>query len=117
MTINVATAKTNNMLLLNKNSNEIIIKINLDTLLPELKELVENTIKTTIEAQHQIEPSSTQSDLLTRLQTCKLLKISLPTLDARIKDGSIPCFRIGKKVLFDEVKVMESIARKRGKNV
>lgn len=105
------------MFLVNKNNNEINITIPLDTLLSEFKQLIVETVQTTIKAQHQIEPSPTQSDLLTRLQACKLLKISLPTLDARIKDGSIPYFRIGKKILFDEVKVMESIARKRGKGV
>jgi len=34
-----------------------------------------------------------------RTQTCLLLQISLPTLERRISDGSIPCRRLGKRVL------------------
>lgn len=105
------------MFSLEQNDNEIVIKLSVQTILFELKKLVENTIQTTMKAQNKNEPSPAQSELLTRKQACNFLNISLPTLDARIKDGSILCFRIGKKVLFDKIKVMESITRKRGKNV
>ncbi len=103
------------MFSLEENDNEIVIKLSLQTILFELKKLVENTIQTTMKAQNKNEPSPTQSDLLTRKQACNFLNISLPTLDARIKDGSIPCLRIGKKVLFDKIKIIKSITRNGGK--
>ncbi|MEQ7800530.1 helix-turn-helix domain-containing protein [Pedobacter sp. ASV1-7] len=52
-----------------------------------------------------------KEELLTRKQIANLLNISLPTLDLRIKDGVIPSYRIGKKLLFDKKAVLHSIEK------
>lgn len=93
----------------------ININLPIDNILEGLIKIIQKTIVETLEAQNKFEPSSAESDLLTRQQTCKLLGISAPTLDARIKDGSLPYCRIGKKVLFDKNSILSSIARKVGK--
>lgn len=45
------------------------------------------------------------SETLDRRTVAGLLKISLPTLLRRTADGSIPCTRIGRRVLFERAQI------------
>lgn len=51
-------------------------------------------------------------ETLCRLGVCELLKISQTTLTKRIKDGSIPHQRVGRKLLFSRKEVLEAIKNK-----
>lgn len=45
--------------------------------------------------------------LLDREQVAKMLGISLPTLDARVKDGQLPSIRIGNRIRFRKTDVLK----------
>lgn len=46
---------------------------------------------------------------LTRKETARLLKISLPTLTSYVKKNLIPVHRIGSRVLFLKSEVLEAV--------
>lgn len=52
-----------------------------------------------------------QSDYLTRKETAKLLKISLPTLSDWTKLGLLKSYRLSKRVLYKESEVKESLEK------
>lgn len=46
---------------------------------------------------------------LTRIEVCKLLKISLPTLNEYTKKGVVTGSRVGSRILYDETSVKEAV--------
>lgn len=51
-------------------------------------------------------------ELLNFKQTLLLLKISKPTLFKKMKDGTIPYTRIGRRLLFKKSEVINSLKRR-----
>jgi excisionase family DNA binding protein len=45
------------------------------------------------------------TETISREETAALLKISLPTLLKRTADGTIPCVRVGRRVLFQRAQI------------
>ncbi|MES2764721.1 MAG: helix-turn-helix domain-containing protein [Bacteroidota bacterium] len=89
--------------------------------LEQLKTLVENVvitgIKKVLAESISQKTTSTEVNLLTRKEVSKLLKISLTTLNSRMKKGDLPFKRNGRRVLFQESEIMKAIdptKRKRG---
>lgn len=79
----------------------------LHNLTPErLQDLIRSTIREEIET---LNPPKTQLKYLTRLEVCELLKISLPTLHGYIHQGKIIGHRIGRRVLFSEQDIINSV--------
>lgn len=54
-------------------------------------------------------PQQTNGEYATRRDVCKLLNISLATLDNRTKDGTLKGYRIGGRVLYRLSEVQNSI--------
>lgn len=100
---------------MNNNVQIIVAGITIQDLEVYVKSLVKKVMKDGLNMSfvHQ-QSSPVESELLTRKQVAKLLGISLPTLDARIKGESLPYSRIGKKILFEKHKVLENIVKNGG---
>lgn len=83
----------------------------------ELKNLILDALK---EQNYQTPPSSREGEnnattgekLLTRKQTSHRLSVTLPTLNKYVKQGKIKCHRIGRRVLFKETDIINSITPK-----
>lgn len=83
----------------------------------ELKTLITEALK---EQNNQTPPSSRESEknattgekLLTRKETAMKLSVTLPTLNKYVKQGKIKCHRIGRRVLFKETDIINSITPK-----
>lgn len=73
----------------------------------ELKQVI------TDDQKGQKDTGSTE-EFLTVEETCKLIKISKPTLYERMKDGSIPFIRLGSRLLFVKEDVLNAIKKKGG---
>jgi excisionase family DNA binding protein len=52
-----------------------------------------------------------KEELITFKETLRLLKISRPTLFKRMKDGTIPFRRIGRRLLFSRNEIIEKIKK------
>lgn len=63
-----------------------------------IEEAVSNGIQLATQAGSRV--SLSLPNLLTREEAARYLRISLPTLHRRVKDGSIPRVVLGSKVLF-----------------
>jgi len=50
-------------------------------------------------------------ETICRLKVCELLNISQTTLTKRIKDGSIPYSRVGRKLVFSKKEVLAAIKK------
>jgi excisionase family DNA binding protein len=55
------------------------------------------------------EESQLTGKLFQRKEAAKLLRMSLPTLDEHTRSGRIPAYRLGKKVLFKEDELIQSL--------
>ena len=51
------------------------------------------------------------NDLYSKYDLCETLKLSVATIDNRMKDGSLEYYKIGKSVRFDD-KQIENFLRK-----
>ncbi len=67
--------------------------------LDELDGLIQNSILKVIKNQLPQQPE-VKTDYLTRRQTADKLSISLPTLWKFTKQGTIPAYKMGKRVLY-----------------
>ncbi|SEA92422.1 helix-turn-helix transcriptional regulator [Pedobacter hartonius] len=89
---------------------------NVQILIPakDFADVIKNIFEEVLKSQNfcpveQMPTIEKQNDeLLTRKQVASMLNISLPTLDLRIKDGTIPSYRIGKKLMFDKRATLEA---------
>ena len=57
----------------------------------------------------RINTSNDSTELLTFKQTQLLLKISRPTLFKRMKDGTIPFKRVGRRLLFSKNEILNRL--------
>jgi len=93
-----------------ENNKLIFSTIEISELLKLIRE-AQNT-----ESSQQVNSKNSQK-YLTRAQVAEMLKISLPTLGKYVKDGSIPCYRIGNRILFNPDEVVESLDRVQSLNI
>lgn len=83
----------------------------------ELKNLITEAFKEQINSTHAKGPNTQKNanlgeKLHTRLQTANLLSVTLPTLNKYVREGKIKCHRIGRRVLFKETDIINSITPK-----
>ena len=88
-------------------SNNNIILISLTK--SELQDLVSTAVKQELERTLCNSSKSVQTELITKKEAAKLLRISLPTLSERIKTGFVPAYRIGCRVLLEKTEVLKSL--------
>jgi excisionase family DNA binding protein len=50
-------------------------------------------------------PSKQEDRFLTRKEVCKKFHISLPTIDLRLRDGSVKGYKVGNRVLIKESEI------------
>jgi excisionase family DNA binding protein len=74
----------------------------------DLKRLIEKTIENCLQSLPKNEPES--NGYLTRQETSKLLRISLPTLNELTKKGVLKGYRIGSRVLYRHSEVENSLS-------
>ncbi len=82
--------------------------------LSQLETLIDNCVSKAIR-QNSIELKEERENstkYLTRKETAKKLHLSLTTLDSYVKNGIIPCHKIGHRVLFKLDEVNESLFTK-----
>ena len=58
-------------------------------------------------------PNSSDQDLLSRKEVCQILKISLPTLNTWTKEGLIPSYRIGTRILYKSEDVNSALNKRK----
>jgi excisionase family DNA binding protein len=80
--------------------------ISIDELLSKLKELFDAKLEESKQA-----PAGNQSVYITRKEVIKTLKISLPTLDDYTKNGLLPSYKIGNRVLYKSEEIEQAISR------
>jgi len=79
----------------------------LSTMNPErLRDLIRESIRAELET---LTPPQVETRYLTRSQVCELLHISLPTLGDYQKRGLITGRRFGRRVLYDQTEIRESV--------
>lgn len=77
----------------------------------ELKEIIGHSIQQsfqTLLATSEIQTKD-EGEMLSRKDTAKLLKISLPTLHLLTKEGKVRGYRIGKRVLYKKSDIEKSL--------
>ncbi len=67
--------------------------------LDELKTFIQGCVSNSLD-KFQPVTLSTDVEHYSRIETAKKLKISLPTLWKLTKDGTLPAYKIGKRVLY-----------------
>jgi excisionase family DNA binding protein len=79
----------------------------------DIRILFEQILDSKLESIIKQQNSERSDKLLTRKETAKVLRISLPTLNEWTKDGTISSCRIGGRVLYTQEAINESLnARK-----
>ncbi|MGE0562766.1 MAG: excisionase family DNA-binding protein [Flavobacteriales bacterium] len=76
----------------------------------ELSKMISNSLKREL-ANLYIEDKVNSNELISRTEVSKLLKISLPTITEWVKNGKIPAYRIGSRVLFNKEEVLNSLTK------
>lgn len=71
-----------------------------------LRDLIRESIRAELET---LTPPQEETRYLTRSQVCELLHISLPTLGEYQKHGLIIGRRFGRRVLYDQTEIKESV--------
>lgn len=74
----------------------------------ELTEMLRSTIREEINTNRVI-PEPSEEKNLTRKETAKLLRISLPTLNSYTKNGLLKAYTIGNRVLYSEKDIKTSV--------
>lgn len=75
--------------------------VTLDDLLTKVGEMID--LKLSILSNNHLQPSS---GYISRLEVCKLLKITLPTLHDWRKQGVLRAYKIGSRVLYKEPEII-----------
>lgn len=68
--------------------------------LQELRQMIRSEVTSEISALSQKIDESLNQAYITRHEAAKRLGISLPTLDSRVKDGTIKGYRVGNRTRF-----------------
>jgi excisionase family DNA binding protein len=72
----------------------------------ELSETIRKIIRDELSA---IRPNDPELKFLSRDEVCKLLKISLPTLNEYTKMGIIKGSRVGSRILYSELDIQQAV--------
>jgi len=83
--------------------------IQIEITIPELKNIVEEALRSELANLSNNEPRQSLEVYLTREETSKLLKISLPTLDDYTRRGVIEGYRIGTLIRYKKAEVESSL--------
>jgi len=81
-----------------------INEISIDELLSKLSELFEAKLE-----QSKLPLIQNRSTYLTRVEACKILKISLPSLTEYTKQGWLQSYKIGNRVLYKPEEIDQAI--------
>ncbi len=85
--------------------------------LQELQEMISNTLEEKFKALNISTRERVEEDLLTRKETAKLLRISLPTLADWTRQGILKSINLGRRVLYARSEVQRVLEQKGGRNV
>jgi excisionase family DNA binding protein len=83
--------------------------INAETLISKIKEVVKEVIP-------KPQPQTVTDRLLTRKEVCTMLQVSLVTVHNWTKQGILNPYRIGNKLRFKEIEVLEALQSVNSKN-
>lgn len=75
----------------------------------ELKNFISDAVKTGLQNLSNSQPEKETTELLTRLQTAKILNVSLPTLNDWTKKGIIKGYKINSRVRYKKSEVFEAL--------
>ena len=75
----------------------------------DLKDFISEAVKTGLQNLSNSQPEKETTELVTRLQTAKILNVSLPTLNDWTKKGIIKGYRIGSRVRYKKNEVFEAL--------
>jgi excisionase family DNA binding protein len=76
----------------------------------ELKQLVREAVLETMTEKYD---KPAEMKYYTRKETCKLLQISMTTLDTYVKKGAITCSHLGTRVRFTQDDIDKALAKNR----
>jgi hypothetical protein len=82
--------------------------------IPEVKELVSETIREELSFLKALQPTpqiKDGTDLITIAELAKLLQRSIVTIHSWKKQGLIPFYRIARKIYFKQSEVLESLQK------
>lgn len=77
----------------------------------ELKDLINESVKTALVTLTNTNQQVPTSKLLTRKEVCEILHINFSTLWKWTKNEKIPCHRIGNRVYYKLDEVQESLTK------
>ena len=78
----------------------------------ELQILIEAAVENALaKSRHQTPAVSQKTNLLTILEVADLLQVSVSSVNVYKKQGTIPFYRIGRRVFFKEAEVLESLTK------
>lgn len=80
--------------------------------LSELRKIIRSEVTAEISGLSKKIDETLNQAYITRHETAKMLGISLPTLDSRVKDGSLTAYRIGNRTLFRLKEINEKLPEK-----
>lgn len=90
-----------------QNNNKLLVQLSES----ELESLLGSIVQRELSKVLQPAPTKTETKLLTRQQTAKLLGISLPTLGDYTNKGKLTSYRIGGSIRYKESEVIASLER------
>lgn len=79
--------------------------------LDEIQKIVQETVRKEIKLMSVNKERSKKTNYLSKKQVCSQFNISPSSLYRRIDDGTILCFKIGGRSLFDEKQITESLIK------
>ncbi len=75
----------------------------------DFKNLISEAVKTELQHLSNSQPEKETTELITRLQTAKILNVSLVTLNSWTQKGIIKGYRIGSRVRYKKNEVFEAL--------
>lgn len=67
---------------------------------------VEDLIERTIDKSVAKKLNAKESEFLTRKEVCKILKITAPTLSFYTRSGAIPSYKVGARVRYKRIEIL-----------
>jgi len=74
----------------------------------EFRTLISDTVRAEMQKNSISDPQPT-TELLTRLETAKILGVSLPTLNEWTKTGVIPGYRIASRIRYKRAEILNAV--------
>lgn len=78
--------------------------------LDELATVIQMTVKKEFETINNSQKTEPDNEYLSRKETCKILGVSLPTLNDYTKRGLVPSYRIGARIRYRKEEVLKSLS-------